>query len=102
MIGIVMLTHIRFVLSYLWLITAIGFIFEAVTTIITSISIKKTEKTSWIFILIFGILIGLCGLMILGNPLMGLGFVAMFVAVAVICFGINLIVMSFQYKPNNN
>lgn len=68
--------------------------------IFLSIGVKKMGSSSWIIMLIFGILITLASIMVLSDPLAGLGFVAVFVAICVICFGINLIVFSFHVKEN--
>lgn len=94
-----MLSKIRFTITYLWLITGIGFVVMAASVIIKSIDYKKTGDSGWAYMLIFGILIGLFGLMVIGNPLLGLNFISAIVAAAVICFGIYLIIISFNLKP---
>lgn len=98
--GIFMLTRPTFIIAYLWVFASIGFICEAVTLIVLAIGIKKANGgPAWVMTLILGILIGIAALMILSNPLTGLSFVAVFVAVGVICFGINLIIISVNVKP---
>lgn len=97
--GFCMIASPEFLIAYLWAIASIGFICEAVTLIILAIGLKKQNSSTWILTLIFGILIALAALLILSSPITSLRFIAIFVAISVICFGINLIILSVNVKP---
>lgn len=97
--GILVLTKPFYTVSYLWLVTGIAFLLESATMIIMAFNYKKTNSASWIFLLIFGILIGLSSVLILINPIFGIGYLTLFTAMSVIFFGVNLIVLALQFKP---
>lgn len=97
--GILMLTRPSFAASFLWLFCGLGFLLEGISMVALSIGLKKIDTSFWVAPLIFGILIIIASISILSNPFLGIGFVAMFVSLGVICFGINLIILSIQFKP---
>lgn len=98
--GIFMFTRPSFAASFLWLICGVGFLLEGISLIALSIGLKKVDFPSWIAPLIFGILIVIVSILIITDPLYALTFVAIFVSIGVICFGINLIVLAIQFKPS--
>lgn len=70
--------------------------------IIYALKLKKENSEGWLVTLILGIITGIAALAILADPIFGLRFVSIFVTIGVLCFGIKLIIMAFQVKPQNN
>ena len=97
--GVFMLTRPSFAVSFLWLIALFGFMFQGISMIIFSIGMKKLGSHSYGWSLAFGIISILVSLSMLSNPFFALSFITVFVAIGVICLGVDLIVMSFQLKP---
>lgn len=96
--GICMLTRPAFALSFLWFICGFGFLFDGITMIILALEIKKANVGSWVLLLIFGILVALAALSIMGNPILGLAVVAIGASISTLVFGISNIVYAFQVK----
>lgn len=96
--GIAMLTKPTFALSFLWFICGFGFLFDGITMIILSVEIKKAQVGSWVLLLIFGILVVLAAISIMGNPILGIAIVAIGAAISAIVYGISNIVYAFQVK----
>ena len=93
-----MLTKPAFTLSFLWFICGFGFLFDGITMIILSVEIKKAQVGNWVLLLIFGILVVLAALSIMGNPILGIAVVAIGAAISAIVYGISNIVYAFQVK----
>lgn len=64
-----------------------------------AISLKKANSEGWLATLVLGIITGIAALSILADPIFGLRFVSIFVTIAVLCFGIKLILIAFHEKP---
>ena len=97
--GFALLTRPVFALSFLWVICGIGFLFDGISMIVMSVGLKKiADGAGWVVMLIFGILIILASLAIMGNPILGLTVMALCAAFGAIFFGINNIIYAFQVK----
>ncbi|MDO5328949.1 MAG: DUF308 domain-containing protein [Coriobacteriia bacterium] len=97
--GIFMLTRPAFAASFIWFICGFGFLFNGISLIMLSLSIKKLNQgAGWVAILIFGIIILLAAFGILANPILGLVFVNICIAIDVLFFGISTIVYAIQVK----
>ena len=73
--------------------------FNAVSEIVLSVNMKKANTEGWVAPLILGIITGIMAIAILSDPLFGISFVSVLVSIAVLCFGINLIILAFHAKP---
>lgn len=98
-IGVFMIESPSFAANFMWIFCGIGFLLDGIAIVALSIGLKKLDVPSWIAPLILGIITIVASIMILCNPILGLGFIAIFVSISIICFGINMIIMSFQLKP---
>lgn len=96
--GIALLTRPAFALSFIWILCGVGFMFDGIAMIVTSISLKKLNVDGWVLTLIFGILIVLAAFAIMGNPILGLIVVAVSAACGALFFGISNIVLAFKLK----
>ena len=97
--GLALIFKPAFAVKIIWLFTGLGFLFNAASEIVLSVNMKKENTEGWVAPLVLGIITGIVALMILADPIFGLSFVSIFVAIGVLCFGINLIILAFQAKP---
>lgn len=81
--------------TLLLVFTGVGFLFEGISMIVRSCSIKND---GWVFTLILGIIVTLAALSIMGNLILSFLLIAICVAVSTISFGISCIAFSIQVK----
>lgn len=98
-VGVSLFARISFALKFIWLLAGLSFVIEAVMEIFYAISLKKANSEGWLATLVLGIITGIAALSILADPIFGLRFVSIFVTIAVLCFGIKLILIAFHEKP---
>lgn len=99
LIGILIITKMQFAVPYLWFNMSIGLIIQAVLIFLRALDYKKDKEKSWVMMVVFAAVIAICGIIVLCNPFLGLSYITSFVTIAVILFGIYLLVVSFQLKP---
>lgn len=78
----------------------VGFwlMFNGITTISTSIDLKKYQKKGWVWILISGILSTILAFMVLVNPLYAVSFLGIFIALSLIFSGLAQIMISMELR----
>lgn len=78
----------------------VGFwlMFNGITTISTSIDLKKYQKKGWVWILISGILSTILAFMVLVNPLYAVSFLGIFIALSLIFSGLAQIMISLELR----
>lgn len=102
LLGIIIITKMQFAIPYLWLNISLGLIIQGILIFIKALQYKKDKEKSWVIMVAFAAVIAFCGIIVLCNPFLGLSYITSFVTIAVICFGIYLLVLSFQLKPIKN
>lgn len=76
----------------------IGLIAEAISLIAGALSLRGEEGSSWVLTLILGIILLIVSFIVIGNPILSIALINVFVSVGVLVFGITSIVMAFQLK----
>ncbi|MDR2599479.1 MAG: DUF308 domain-containing protein [Oscillospiraceae bacterium] len=83
---------------------AIWAVFIGISTIINSIKFKSVYKSNFIWVLLGGILAVICGLLLFANPLLGLGFLVIFmrvyIAIALVSIGLTGIIAAFSHNES--
>ena len=78
----------------------VGFwlMFNGISTISTSIDLKKYQKKGWVWILLSGILTTILAFVVLVNPLYAVSFISVFIGLSLIFSGIAQIMISMELR----
>ena len=78
----------------------VGFwlLFNGISTISTSIDLKKYQKKGWVWILLSGVLTTILAFMVLVNPLYAVSFLSVFIGLSLIFSGIAQIMISLELR----
>lgn len=97
--GVWMLVSPMFGFSFLWILCSIGFMFDGIALIMSSIAAKQLGSTgTWVLMLVLGILIVLLSFGFFSDPTLTGIFVSICAAFATTFYGISNIVLGVKLK----
>ncbi|WP_448104498.1 HdeD family acid-resistance protein [Pedobacter panaciterrae] len=98
LLGIYLLSYPLMTMIIMPMIIGIWMLFRGFMAIGSSIELKDSGMLDWGWMLATGILIVVCALMILGNPLFGIINIVIWTAISLIVGGIFRIYLSFKLR----